>query len=133
VLLMALSFLTDAPYRDRLKASADALEQLVDLVLQRGAIFVAQTDSGELVGMFAVMAAVHPMAGEMAATEVAFWVDPVYRGTRAWKLLYDAALAWARLWGARSMQMIAPAGSEVGRLYERLGYVELETAFSLRL
>jgi len=95
-----------------------------------GVVFVSENGSG-ITGLIALAIAPHPYSGEPTAFEMAWWVEPEARG--AGVRLLAAAEAWARDNGAASVQMVAPAGSEIGRLYGRRGYAEVESSWSRRL
>lgn len=127
---MGLRFIATSSYRGTIPASAEQLGTLVAWLLDQGGIFVAVDDEGdEPIGMLAATVIVHPMSGELVASEVAWWIEPEFRGGSAGLRLLAAAEAWARAQGATRFQMIAPAGSSVGALYRRRGYAELETTW----
>lgn len=97
------------------------------------AILIVENDAGALVGMVVLVLVTNPFGGPPWAEEVAYWLEPeARRGTLAYKLL-GAAEDWARRNGALSLRMVAPWGSQIGKLYERRGYEPLETIYILRL
>jgi GNAT superfamily N-acetyltransferase len=119
-------------YQGLITANAEQLERLIDFLLERGAVFVAQ--AGEVVvGMLAVSVAPHPMSADLVASEIAWWIEPERRGGSAAIRLLEAAEEWAADEGARSFQMIAPAGSTLGRFYARRGYEQVETVYQRAL
>jgi GNAT superfamily N-acetyltransferase len=127
---MGLRFVTDTAYRGKVTANVGQLQLLVEFLLDHGAVFVAQADGGDVVGMIGASVIVHPISGELTGSEVAWWVEPEYRGGLAGVRLVVAAEAWAREAGALRFQMIAPAGEvRVAELYRRRGYDEVETIF----
>jgi GNAT superfamily N-acetyltransferase len=69
------------------------------------------------------------ITGDLYAEEVAWWVEPNRRGLRLGPQLIAVAEEWATTRGLRSIKMVAPIPSQVGRYYERRGYVALETAY----
>lgn len=82
-----------------------------------------------LVGMLAIVALPHPLAGGKVAEELAWWVEPEWRqGLLGPKMLREAE-AWATRNGAVMVKMVAPAGTDVGEFYERIGYQAVETAY----
>ena len=91
------------------------------------ALFVATRDV-TIVGVIGVLGYAHPMSGQTVAGELFWWLDPNHRGAGGW--LLRRAEKWAKAYGARSLQMIAPAESpHVGLMYERLGYAPVETSY----
>ncbi len=92
------------------------------------AIFLS--GNGTPTGMIAMLAYDHPFSGERIAFEVVWWVDPEARGDGL--RLLRAAEEWARDQGIKKMQMIAP-NERVGVLYQRLGYLPVETSFQRSL
>lgn len=127
---MAVRFIAEGSYRGVLVPNLGQLEALVQYLVEHGAIFVSQDDTGAVVGMIGAQVVVHPISGELTAAEVALWVEPEHRGRSMAVRLVDAAEAWALQNGAVWMQMIAPAGNPaVGDLYRRRGYLPLETTF----
>jgi GNAT superfamily N-acetyltransferase len=91
------------------------------------ACFVADRD-GDVVGMIGLVGYAHPLSGVPTAGEVMWWMDPDARGHGA--ALLRRAERWAAETGAQVIQMIAPARHPVvGRLYERRGYVAVETTY----
>lgn len=93
-------------------------------------VFVAESRSGALVGMLAMIAYPHPMSGEPIATEICWWVEPSARGIGV--RLFHAAERWATAKGAAIFQMIAPS-PEVAHFYRRVGFKEIETTYQRRL
>ena len=56
---------------------------------------------------------------------VSVWVDPAMRGRGAARLLMEAAEAWARQAGARTMELwVAQDNAAARALYEGLGFTE---------
>jgi GNAT superfamily N-acetyltransferase len=84
---------------------------------------------GQLAGGIAVVELPNLITGDLYAEEVAWWVEPNRRGLRLGPQLIAVAEEWATTRGLRSIKMVAPIPSQVGRYYERRGYVALETAY----
>jgi GNAT superfamily N-acetyltransferase len=61
------------------------------------------------------------------------WVLPERRATSAAHQLLRCASDWAHSRGVKTLRMFAPMGSRLGTLYERNGYLALETAYLKRL
>jgi GNAT superfamily N-acetyltransferase len=64
------------------------------------------------------------------AFEVVWWVEPEARGDGV--RLLRAAEDWAIEQGIGKMQMVAP-NERVGALYERMGYLPVETSYQRTL
>jgi GNAT superfamily N-acetyltransferase len=134
ILELGAHFLRTAPYNRYLEPDDEALERFFDLIIglgdERGAILVAETDWGGIFGMLAIVAVPHPMTGAVYADEIAWWVEPGNRGDlRGGPRLLKAAEEWSLARGLKMIKMIAPAGTDVGAFYERLGYVPIETVW----
>jgi len=125
---MAEHFIRGTAYADLLTFNEPAIHTLIALVLGHGVIYVTEIDRA-LVGMIAIVALPHPVTGELYADELAWWVEPAYRGTSVGPHLLDAAERWALARGAAMMKMIAPVGSSVGAYYLRRGYRPIEIAY----
>jgi N-acetylglutamate synthase-like GNAT family acetyltransferase len=123
---MGARFLAEGPYAATRPTSADALEAFVAHMVSHA--YVVRSDHGMLAGH----AFAHPITGEPTASEVAWWVEPEARGGLAALRLLTHFEAWAADHGVRAVQMIAPAGTRLGRLYARYGYRELETTWEKR-
>ena len=96
-----------------------------------GVLFVADLD-GALVGMIGMLIFPHHLSGELTAGELFWWVEPSHRGLGV--RLMRRAEVWAVAHGAVAIQMIAPvADASIGRVYERLGYVAIETGYQRRV
>lgn len=133
LLRMCLRFAQESGYRAFIAIDFGRLEALVDFVLEHGAAFVCVNPLGLVVGMLGVTLIEHPMSGECVASEMAWWIEPEYRGgTTALRMLTHAE-TWARELGATRFQMVAPAGSTLGLFYQRRGYRELESTYQRSL
>jgi GNAT superfamily N-acetyltransferase len=129
---MAGLFLAESSYRTQVTANEAQLERLVDWLLVNGLVLVVDQDD-VLVGMLGLAIVPSQISGDLVASEVAWWIHPEFRGTRAAVALLASGEAWAQAQGAQWVQLIAPAGSSVGRLYRRRGYDELETTWQMRI
>jgi GNAT superfamily N-acetyltransferase len=140
---MAGRFLQTTVYARFLTSTPAKLAALVETVLAIGVVLVAEVEVGqgdgarfECVGMIALVSAVHPVSGEPFVDELAWWVEPAWRGSPhgLGTQLLAAAEAWATERGVVLMKMVAPVGSpEVGAFYERRGYACVETVYQKRL
>ena len=125
---MGLRFVASTSYAALIPADPDRLTAFFHGLLEAGVVFVAERQD-QAVGMIGATVFDHPMSGERTACEVCWWVEPDARGGRSALWLLTAAEQWATAEGARRFQMIAPAGSSAGALYQRRGYSEVETTF----
>lgn len=140
---MATRFLRSTPYGEVVEPDPACLAALIAVVLEHGVIFVADypmytrvidgdvVEQGDpyLVGFIGLAALPHPLSGELYADEQVWWVEPEHRHGLIGPRLMQAAEAWARQQGCRSVKMVAPHGSSVGEYYSRMGYRPVETAF----
>lgn len=127
VVALGLRFLGDPPYCHYLTADPVVLERTVAATVAAGGVFVGEC-AGEVRGMIAFLVFTHPFSGEQAATELAWYaLEP-----RLGLLLLAHAELWAAQMGIRVLQMIAP-DPRVERVYERRGYVPIETTYQRRL
>jgi len=133
---MGVSFIVSIPlYAEIFQWEPEALEAFIrDLAAgESSEVLVVDDGAGDLVGLSVLILVSNPFGGPPWAEEVAYWLEPrARRGTAAYKLL-GAAEDWARRKGASVLKMVAPAGSQIGKLYEHRGYQPLETTYILRL
>jgi GNAT superfamily N-acetyltransferase len=134
IVAMAARFRGTTAYAGLVDENLEQLEQLARFLIEFGVVFVAEKFGRVLVGMLGATLVTHPIGGERIASEVAWWVEPEYRGGTAGVRLLEAAETWATTQGARRFQMIAPtANARVGELYRRRGYCEVETTWQREL
>ena len=128
---MGERFLTETVYRTRVPVNPQQMATTVLRLLstEAGAVFVSDRD-GALVGMIGMIVFDNPITGESTVSELFWWVEPEHRGCGL--RLLKRAEQWGRESGARKVHMIAPT-PDVARLYERLGYEQLETTFQRAL
>lgn len=146
VVTMALRFIRETSYNPTLcRATYETLAVVFQLALDHGACYVAvdehpfllghaqDTPGPRLVGFIAAVALTHPLTGELFADEIAWWMEPEHRGSRAAYQMLRALMDWCGQIGVPTLKMIAPAGSQIGTFYERMGFTAVETAYQLRL
>jgi GNAT superfamily N-acetyltransferase len=121
-------FLDSTPYGQLLKPAPGMVEKVVDLVLEQGITFVAEVD-GAIVGMVGALVLPHPVTGEDYLDEVAWWVEPEHRGGSVGPRLLRHMEGWAVTSGLHMVKMVAPAATDVGDFYQRMGYMAVETAW----
>lgn len=133
VVRLVANFIDGTPYSKLLTYHPDTLADLVaGLMAAGGTIFLAEVD-GKAVGMLAIGPVAHPVSREIMASELAWWVEPAYRSGSIGPKLLRCAEDWTRQRGLSVLQMVAPAGSDVGNYYTRRGYTPIETVYQKRL
>lgn len=129
---MGLQFVSSvARYGTLFRATSASMHALSEMFLTGAfpaVILLAVDGKGVPFGMIACVVAPQLIDGTIYADEVVWWVDPDARGMRAGPALLKAAEEWARGKNCSMLKMVAPVPSTVGRFYERLGYVAVETA-----
>jgi GNAT superfamily N-acetyltransferase len=132
LLRMGQRFIAETCYRDIIVGDPAALRRLVAQLVEgaASALFVSETAEGILSGMIGLFIFSHHISGQPTAVEVFWWTEPEHRG-HGLALLREAE-RWAKGMGAVAIQMIAPT-DEIGRLYERLHYRKVETAYARAL
>jgi GNAT superfamily N-acetyltransferase len=107
-------------------SSADALDARLDRVLEREdhAVFVAETDAGEIIGWIHVFLALRmesPLFAELGGLVVA----AAHRRRGAGRVLVERAADWACRQGVRTLRVRSRTAREEARVfYERLGFTE---------
>jgi RimJ/RimL family protein N-acetyltransferase len=119
------------PYRDRLADNPAQRRAISEWLMTNDEATLLVIERNHLVvGMIGLFLFDHPLSAERLASELFWWVEPEARGIGV--RLLRAAERWAADHGALRLQMIAP-DPEVARLYERLGYQEVERSYERRL
>lgn len=133
IVSMGLKFQATSEYAAHLRTSSERLRRLAiaTLINPDAAFWLAESVSGEVVGMLAAGLHVQPMSEEVVGHEIVWWMDPAARGGRAAIGMLRAAEEWAKGRGATIFQMMAP-NAHVGSFYERLGYAPIETHYQRR-
>lgn len=124
------------PWRDRslwLKAVEGWLTESIARQEDKGAVFIAEDESGERLGFATVSASEHftsqPQAyiGELATSDAA-------EGRSVGRALVAACEAWARGQGFALITLTTGAGNERALgFYRRLGYVDEDVTLTRRL
>lgn len=131
ILAVGQRFHEGSPYRHLFSLNATSCRRTLEWLLNnKGAIFVAETDYGEIVGMIAGLVNPNFASGELTCGEAFWWVDKDRRGCGV--RLLRALEAWAREQGATQMQLIAPDG-RAEQLYTRLGFRRYEAVYQRTL
>lgn len=128
---MGARFVRETAYVGYVDVDPAAMARSVAWLLDQptGTVLVL-APSGDLVGMIGMLAMPHFVSGQMVASELFWWVEPESRGHGV--RLLRAAERWAASVGATHIHMIAP-GVDVARLYERLGYTQIERVYQRRV
>jgi GNAT superfamily N-acetyltransferase len=134
---MACQFIASSPYRDLVDANPAHQRQAIAWLLgQQSAalalLLVAEGDAGP-VGMLAMAIVPSPVSGALVATELAWWLDPAARRGSTGVRLWEQAERWAADHDAVYVHMVAPHGTAVGAMYQRRGYLPLETVWQKRV
>jgi len=134
VIAMAQRFLETFTPGDVMEPQPYALEALFSVAFDNGVILVHEAPDGRLNAFLALVGPLpHQISGESYADELAWWVEPEARGLGIGELLLAQAERWGRAHAICVLKMLAPAGSSIGDLYRKQGYVAVETAYMKRL
>lgn len=126
---------TVEPYRTLfdgidIRAQCDLVVQLLFDLGEQAAIFVAVDADDVPYAGIAIAENVNIITGERFADEITWWVEPDRRGgLRVGPQLMGAAELWATTRQLRSIKMVAPIPSTVGKFYERAGYQAIEVSY----
>jgi GNAT superfamily N-acetyltransferase len=126
--------LKDGPYAGMLKDTPEESARLALNVIggANGKVLLYENDGGKVAGLLGFIIFPHYFTGEPTATEIMWYVEPQERKEGgAVKLLWEAEKQ-AREMGATRMGFTAP-NAEVGKLYERFGYKQVEVTYMKEL
>lgn len=125
--------LLEGPYRELIKDKPEQTAQLaIEVIREKGKVLLFENDEGKIVGLLGFIIFPHYFTGEITAGEMIWYVSPDERkGCGAIRLLW-AAEKLAKELGAIRMQFTAPT-SEVGAIYKRFGYQQIEVSFQKEL
>ena len=129
---MAERFMVDTKYASVFGVVPAALAAIVDVVLAKGVVLLAEID-GHVVAMVGALVVVSPMNGEDYVDEVVWWVEPEHRAGRIGPRLLAQLERWAIAKSVNVVKMVAPTPSMVGRFLEHRGYSAVETSYIKRL
>lgn len=126
---MTKNFISLTPY-SHYPVDDAKLEDLITQCLDytRNVIFVYTTDEDELQGMLAATTNEFLFNRERIASEMAWWVEPAYRG-RGGTLLKAAFEHWARHMGCSLASMSSLDTPAVRKVLARSGYRKTEDTF----
>ena len=118
----------DELYPDLIHATTESLTQVcTDMIAQPHTVVFVSEQEGQVTGMIGLVVVPHFLSGERVAVELFWWMDHDVRG-QGLKLL-ACGETWARAQGAIRLQVTAPALTDIGILYGRLGFRPVETAY----
>ncbi len=128
LVLLGHEFLTTTGYHTILSDNPAQMEAMAtQLVMEDTGVVYVSDHAGTLTGMLGMVIFRHHLSAEPTAGEVFWYVAPDARGDGL-RLVREAE-RWARAHGATKMQMVAPNGTDVGKLYARLGFDAIEIAY----
>lgn len=135
LLRMALQAVEEVPHTDLLPSlTRTRIRHVIDrchAIDGQVACFVAE-EAGQVVGLVAACERLQQWTDERYADGLLLWVDPPYRRLVSVQLI-DALETWASARGLKMIRMCAPIPSQVGRVFARLDYEPIETAYVKRL
>lgn len=126
---MTRKFISLSPYA-HYPVDDDKIRELVSQCLDytKNIIFIYATDEGEPQGMLAATTNEFLFNRERIASEMAWWVEPAYRG-RGGTLLKAAFEHWARHMGCTLASMSSLDTLAVRKVLSRSGYRKTEDTF----
>lgn len=132
---MGLAFFNDTKHAAVVPYNAEAVERISEQLMQderAGAVFIAHTENGEIIGATAGILFPLWMAPEHITGQEMFWyVMPEHRKSKAGSLLFAALEEWAAN-NSDSFCMVALSHmheNRIGQMYESKGYVPLERTY----
>lgn len=130
---LGLRFLASTGYAAILAENPTQMRQTAERLITQddGVVFVSENAGGDVTGMIGMLLFCHHISGELTAGEVFWYVEPESRGSGL-KLVKQAE-QWGRTHGATQMHVTAPSHTDVGVLYERLGFHAMEVGYQKRL
>lgn len=134
IVSMVGHFINDATlgYGRVLKFVPKTVAKLAREIIVKGVLLVAEKD-GKVIGMIGGLPLREPISDSTMLDELVWWVEPAHRSGTVGPKLLRCFENWARQNGLEACKMIAPVRSDVGRYYERTGYVPIETSYVKRL
>lgn len=127
---MALAFAEASPYKDFPREETKIEELILNLLRDRNkTIIILYLHEGNPVGMIAGMSSEMIFSRDLVTSEVIWWVDKEFRGSRKALALKEAYEYWAKRIGAKYIGMSNLDDPKISRYYERSGYKPYERAF----
>lgn len=122
IIRLAEAFIAESPYAD--EGVPEDIEQTIKNILRdptKGVIIFYMRD-GKPAGFIGGILSKMLMSPALVATEVFWYVEPQYRGSRRSLSLKEAFEYWGKKMGAKFIAMSAIPNETVERYYERTGY-----------
>lgn len=138
IIEMGRKFLLSGPYRDIMPDNPEVATSLAEkLVAYPEAKVLVAEEEGKVIGVFAFVVFPHYYSGLSTAGELIWYILPEHRrmtsftDSPALNLLNEAEKL-AKEMGAVQMHLTAPT-IEIGSLYKRRGYKQVEIGFQREL
>jgi GNAT superfamily N-acetyltransferase len=120
--------LKGGPYEKLIADNPEHTYKLALQVIHGGGKILVEEEGGKINGLLAFLIVPHPFSGELTATELMWYVLPEARaGGSGLKLLWEAERI-AKEAGCKKFQFAAPT-DEIGALYKRFGYFQIEVNY----
>lgn len=130
---MARNFHKASPYRYLKFDTQKVTESFKKVVTGPGTDMIALLayKDNQNIGMVVAAADAPPFSSEKVSTELAWWVEPSHRKTRAALFLFEAYEAWAQRVGCRGIQSAYLVGTDhdPSGFYLRKGYQPVESSY----
>ena len=138
IIEMGRKFLLSGPYRDIMPDNPEVATSLAEKLVAypKAKVLVAEKE-GKVIGVFAFVIYPHYYSGLSTAGELIWFVEREHRRMTSFSdsipiRLLDESEKLAKEMGAVQMQLTAPT-VEVGALYKRRGYRQVEIGFQRAL
>lgn len=131
VIELSKDFFNASPYSKSVEFSERRVKEVIRscLLSPLGCVILLETDTGTSVGMLIAAASTTIFSEDLLAQELAWWVDPQYRGRESLHLI-EAYEEWAAVIGCRLIALGSiPELTELDKLYRRLGYTPKEQSY----
>lgn len=120
--------LKDGPYAGLSEDNPVQSEKLARHIIENIGKVLLWEEEGRVSGLLGFIVYDHYFSGEKTAQEIMWYVEPEYRAGGAGMKLFWKAHELAKEMGARNMQFTAPT-EQVGAIYKRFGYLQLEVCY----
>lgn len=98
------------------------------------ALVLVAEKGAQLVGFLAVFVLEEAYSTRLYVDETGWWVEPEHRNGTVGPKMLRSLLYWAQQKRElRFVRMIAPKGSRLAKYYEKLGFMEVDTTYVLKL